>query len=86
MPDPFDPYREALVVEHLTLWTAEAREASDAWAAADRQRFEQRLHREPSAAACLDYTRVHTGFCRQITVQPEDIERLRPAIEKEQHG
>jgi hypothetical protein len=35
------------------------------------------LHAEPQAAAEMDYVRQHTGFCRQITVTPADIARLK---------
>lgn len=76
MPDPFDPYREALVVEELTLWTPEARAAVDGWDRKRQKRLERRLQAEPAAAAHLEYVRVHTGFCRQVTVQPADVQRL----------
>lgn len=76
MPDPFDPYREALVVEELTLWTPEARTAVEGWDPSRHTRFERAIQSEPAAAAHLEYVRVHTGFCRQITVQPSDVERL----------
>jgi hypothetical protein len=72
MPNAFDPYREALVVETSTVWP----EDYDAWEPAAREQVEQRLHADPKAAADLDYVRQHTGFCRQITVTPQDIERL----------
>lgn len=76
MPDPFDPYREALVVEELTLWTPEARAAVEGWDPRRRARLERWVQTQPAAAAHLEYVRVHTGFCRQITVQPSDVERL----------
>jgi len=34
------------------------------------------LHSDPAKANLLEYVRVHTGFSRQITVTPEDLERL----------
>lgn len=80
MPDPFDPYREALVVEELTLWTPDARAAVEGWEPKRQKRFERRLQAEPAAAVHLEYVRVHTGFCRQITVQPADVERLTDSI------
>jgi hypothetical protein len=72
MANAFDPYRDALVVETSTLWP----ETYEGWEEADRARVEQLLHDEPQHAAELDYLRMHTGFCRQITVTDEDIERV----------
>lgn len=72
MPDKFDPYREALVVETATLWP----DGLPSLAAADRQRVEAALHAEPDKATHLEYARLHTGFSRQITVTAEDLQRL----------
>ena len=72
MPDTFDPYREALVMETETVWP-------DDYATlplADRSRISLRLHEKPAEAAHLEYVRVHTGFCRRIVVTPEDVQRL----------
>jgi len=69
----FDPYREALVVETNIVWP-------DQWAAipeAERARIEARLHADPQNASQLQYVRLPTGFCRQITVTAEDLERVR---------
>jgi len=63
----FDPYREALVVETDTIWPEEFAGLS----LAERDRVEARLH----ADAQLDYVRLPTGFCRQITVTAEDLQR-----------
>ena len=73
MPDPFDPYREALVVETKTIWPADL----PGVAASERADIEKRLHVDAAAVAELDYVRLYTGFCRQITVTAEDIERLK---------
>jgi hypothetical protein len=73
MPNAFDPYREALVVETSTIWPDEY----DSWEPAQREQVESRLHAEPQAAAEMDYVRLHTGFCRQITVTPADIDRVK---------
>ena len=73
MSNEFDPYREALVMEQLTIWPPQY----DDWEASEKAPIETRLHAEPEAAEQLEYTRQHSGFCRQITVTPEDIERLR---------
>lgn len=75
MANEFDPYREALVVEQVTVWPEEY----DDWSLAERQRVEAVLHSEPQQAAQLEYVRQHTGFCRQITVTPADIERVAAA-------
>jgi hypothetical protein len=73
MANAFDPYREALVVETQTIWPDEY----DGWEEDERESVALRLHAEPQAAAEMDYVRLHTGFCRQITVTPADVERLR---------
>ncbi len=73
MPNEFDPYREALVVETATEWTPGVGPSEPA----DRQRVATKLHAEPNAAAQLEYLRLHSGFCRKITVTPDDLARLR---------
>ena len=73
MANEFDPYREALVMEQLTIWP----EQYDDWEVAEKALMESRLHAEPEKAAELEYTQQHSGFSRQITVAPGDIERLR---------
>jgi len=70
--DTFDPYREALVMETTTVWPAEF----DDVPLADKLKIEQRLHEKPESCAGLEYVRTHTGFCRQITVTPADVERV----------
>jgi hypothetical protein len=72
MPNEFDPYREALVMEHATFWP----ETYDDWELADRARVESALHANPKECADLTYLRQHTGFCRQIKVTDADLERL----------
>jgi hypothetical protein len=72
MANAFDPYREALVVETQTIWSDEY----DDWDEAEREQVAALLHAEPQSAAEMDYQRLHTGFCRQITVTPSDLERL----------
>ena len=72
MPNAFDPYREALVVETSTIWPEELDDRD----AAERQEIELKLHAAPQSANELDYVRMHTGFCRQITVTPTDLERV----------
>lgn len=72
MPDKFDPYREALVVEEETVWSDEYDDLEHD----EKERLAQALHADPENASVLDYVRMHTGFCRQITVTPEDVERV----------
>ena len=83
MADLFDPYREALVVEEVTLWSPDARAVAGGWDERQRRRCERLLHATANEAAQLAYVRVHTGFCRQITVQPADLERLGPRLRRE---
>src|SRR5579871_6796886 len=75
MPNEFDPYREALVVEATTIWPDEY----DDWSLEDRRRVEAALHADPQHAAQLEYVRQHSGFCRQITVTSEDMDRVAAA-------
>lgn len=72
MSNAFDPYRDALVVEHQTIWP----EDYEDWSPADKARVEALLHASPAEASHLDYVRQHTGFARVISVTPEDIERV----------
>ncbi len=72
MANAFDPYREALVVENHTIWSADCED----WSAADKARVERLLHSNPQEAADLDYLRQHTGFARVITVTPADLDRV----------
>jgi hypothetical protein len=69
MPDAYDPYREKLVIETNTIWPDEF----DHVEPADRARIEQRIHGNPEAAGSLEYVRVHSGFCRQVTVTAADL-------------
>jgi hypothetical protein len=72
MPNVFDPYREALVVEQHTIWP----DAYEDWSVADKQRIESLLHASPQEAAELDYARQHTGFARVIRVTSADLDRV----------
>ncbi len=72
MSNEFDPYREALVMEVTTIWPDEY----DDWEPTDRRHIEEQLHADPANANELEYVRMHTGFVRQITVTPEDLQRL----------
>jgi hypothetical protein len=72
VPDKFDPYREALVMETETVWPQEFDELPPT----EKSRLEAQLHANPQACGHLDYIRSHTGFCRQITVTQADVQRL----------
>jgi hypothetical protein len=72
MANEFDPYREALVMETLTIWPDEY----DNWEPEDKARVELLLHASPKEAAQMEYVRMHTGFRRQITVTDADLDRL----------
>ncbi|MEX0819728.1 MAG: hypothetical protein WD070_09035 [Pirellulaceae bacterium] len=72
MADKFDPYREAIVVETTTVWPEEYDELEPD----EKARLAAALHADPENCANLEYIRMHTGFCRQITVTEEDIERV----------
>lgn len=72
MADSFDPYREALVMETKTVWPAEF----DDLEPAEKERIAQALHADAAQCPELEYVRIHTGFCRTITVTPSDVERV----------
>lgn len=72
MPDKFDPYREALVMETNTIWPEEYNDLDTA----AKARISAALHADPENAGDLQYVRTHTGFCRQITVTADDVARL----------
>lgn len=72
MPDAYDPYREALVMETETEWPDELADVDQA----ARTRIALALHSEPQQAAHLEYVRTHTGFCRKIVVTPDDVARV----------
>ena len=73
MADPFDAYRDALVVETKTIWPEEFADIGPD----QRRRVEERLHADPPSAHELAYVRLHAGFSRQITVTAEDLEGVR---------
>ena len=72
MPNELDPYREALVMEQLTVWP----DAFEDWEMSDRRQIEAGLHADPKSCAELSYIRQHSGFARQITVTQADVDRL----------
>ena len=72
MPDKFDPYREALIVETTTIWPEEYDELEPS----EKARVEEALHADPESCSELEYVRMHTGFCRQLTVTSDDFQRV----------
>ncbi len=74
MPNAYDAYREALVVETKTVWPEDLPNAPQG--ESERERIAARLHAAPAQAAELEYVRLHTGFIRKITVTAADLERL----------
>lgn len=79
MADKYDPYRERLVVETQTVWP----EGCEIPPGAQRGRLALLAHQHAAEAEQLEYVRVHTGFCRRITMTPGEIARLqgRPAAQ-----
>jgi hypothetical protein len=78
MPNAYDPYREALVIEQQTVWPVELEAAPTS--EADRAPIENRLHADPAAAANLEYVRLHAGFIRKITVTAADLTPSRSTL------
>lgn len=72
MADTFDPYREALVVEIETIWPSEY----DDLPPARKMQLERALHADAANCANIEYVRMHTGFCRQITATAADVQRV----------
>jgi hypothetical protein len=77
MPNTFDSYREALVVEQQTVWPDELANAPQG--ESEREQIATRLHAAPAQAAELEYVRLSVGFIRKITVAPADLERITSA-------
>ena len=71
MADKFDPYREALIMETITIWPADLEISPN-----ERKRIENALHNDAEQCADLVYVRTHSGFCRQITITDADLERV----------
>ena len=70
--NPWNPYRESLVLESETIWPDEFNFVNPT----DRERIEAQLHSDPAKAEQLEYVRLYTGFSRRITVTAADIARL----------
>jgi hypothetical protein len=73
MANQFDPYRDALVVETLTVWPESLTGAP--LGDSVRRRIEDRLHLDPASASELEYIRLHAGFIRKITVTATDLDQ-----------
>ena len=70
--DTFDARMETLVMETITHWDPALAKLSDD----DKRWLSQALHADPQLASKIKYERSHTGFTREITVCPADVERL----------
>ena len=68
----FNPRLERLVVEIRTEWPEEVAGVPPA----ERAALAKRLHAVPGDCESVRYDRMHTGFCRVVTVTPEDLGRL----------
>ena len=72
MADKFNAYREALVLEETTIWGDEY----DHLEADEKASIATALHADAEQCSDLAYVRTFTGFCRQITVTQEDLQRV----------
>lgn len=72
MANSYDPYRDALVIETLTVWPDDLPGAPLGDSA--RRHVEERLHADPARAAELEYVRLAAGFVRKITVTTADMQ------------
>lgn len=72
MADKYDPYREALVLEEATVWSDEYSHLD----ATEKTRLATALHADPENCTELAYVRTFTGFCREITVTDDDLQRV----------
>lgn len=72
MANEFDPYREALVIEHITDWPEDRYGLNTQ----QQQCVETVLHGNPQSATELTYVRLPTGFCRRIRVTTDDLARI----------
>ncbi len=71
--DKYDPRLETLVVETRTKWDPAVADLLEE----EKRELAERLHRQPQLASKIFYHRVYTGVAREITVTPEDVEKLR---------
>jgi hypothetical protein len=59
-------------MEQETVWPEEY----DHLESEEKDRLAELLHADPENASTLEYVRVHTGFCRRLTVTQDDLERV----------
>jgi hypothetical protein len=71
MPDKFDPYREALVVETGTIWPEDCDLDERT-----KSKIAAAVHSDPENVSGIRYVRMHTGFRRDILLTAEDIARV----------
>ena len=68
MPDKFDPYREALVMETITIWSDEYSDLDSD----ERRRIEEALHGDAESCGHLEYLRPQLSIpCPRIVATQE---------------
>jgi hypothetical protein len=70
--DKFDARVDSLVMENITNWDPSLISLPEG----DKKYLAAALHASPKLASNIKYERTHTGFSREITVTPADVERL----------
>ena len=73
MANAFDPYREALVMEQVTVWGP----LNEQFDPAEQEKIAAKLLTAAEDACALEYQRIQTGFCRVNTVTEDDLQRPR---------
>ena len=73
MPDKFDPYREALIIETNTIWPEQYEELDPQ----KKKKSQPRCTPIRKTLRTWFYVRMHSGFCREITITDEDIARVK---------
>jgi hypothetical protein len=70
--EKYDARVDSLVMENLTSWDPSLPPLTNE----DKSYLAAAVHASPKLATKIKYERTHTGFSREITVTPADVERL----------
>lgn len=70
--DAYDKRVDSLVMEQITLWDPALANLSED----DKRWLATAIHARAELASKVRYERTHTGFTREITVTPADVEKL----------
>ena len=70
--DAYDKRVDSLVMENLTFWDPALANLSED----DKHWLAAAIHARAELASKVHYERTHTGFTREITVTPADVEKL----------